>query len=552
MPELSSEGVKLRLVFPCRPTTNLEILRFSTFELNLETRELRQRGQKIKLQEQPRQVLAALLERPGEVVTREELRSKLWSADTFVDFDHSLNAAIKRLRDALGESAEAPIFVETLARRGYRFIGNVEITTLSALSDLNGLKRDTETGRIPTKGLPTIASGPWAWKWHFGLAVLAFVVVASMVGGWFLWRQASRSKLSQGSVTLQRLVYVLVFLLSGCQAQRQERPAEPKTQPVAIPQAQTKPSPAQEASLAAATPPNASETEVRALRRYNENTWFIQQAIRIANRDETLTGAILTVVKAGRPDWDNSNSSHQQIRGAEVASRLQPWVETIQTLEPARRAASLLIADQIVVIEEEDGNLEAQDSEKPAAERKPNENRPMSAAQVALERLGAQFSYDPASARNLYALNWLQEAYELDSNGRAGELAFLLLMERGFDTSPGCKNGSELFREVLRRGTEYLRTPRGPQVEARIHFLMGDAYRDIVALAAGQHGDTYADSATYKPEAAKARSNAVAEYRAGLALDDKSETSSIAKERLRSLKAGEAPHDTRFFCQILE
>jgi len=321
---------------------------------------------------------------------------------------------------------------------------------------------------------------------------------------------------------------------------------------VAIPQAQTKPSPAQEASLAAATPPNASETEVRALRRYNENTWFIQQAIRIANRDETLTGAILTVVKAGRPDWDNSNSSHQQIRGAEVASRLQPWVETIQTLEPARRAASLLIADQIVVIEEEDGNLEAQDSEKPAAERKPNENRPMSAAQVALERLGAQFSYDPTSERNLYALNWLQEAYELDSNGRAGELAFLLLMERGFDTSPGCKNGSELFREVLRRGTEYLRTPRGPQVEARIHFLMGDAYRDIVALAAGQHGDTYADSATYKPEAAKARSNAVAEYRAGLALDDKSETSSIAKERLRSLKAGEAPHDTRFFCQILE
>src|SRR5207253_5683922 len=136
------------------------------------------------------------------------------------------------------------------------------------------------------------------------------------------------------------LVYVLVFLLSGCQAQRQERPAEPKTQPVAIPQAQTKPSPAQKASLA--MPPNASETEVRALRRYNENTWFIQQAIRIANRDETLTGAILTVVKAGRPDWDNSNPSHQQIRGAKVASRLQPWVETIQALEPAKRAASLL------------------------------------------------------------------------------------------------------------------------------------------------------------------------------------------------------------------
>jgi len=110
------------------------IIRFSTFELNLETGELRQRGQKVKLQEQPFQVLAALLERPGEVVTREELRSRLWPTDTFVDFDHSLNAAIKRLRDALGESAERPIFVETLARRGYRFIGNVEIPTATPSS----------------------------------------------------------------------------------------------------------------------------------------------------------------------------------------------------------------------------------------------------------------------------------------------------------------------------------------------------------------------------------------------------------------------------------
>jgi TolB-like protein/DNA-binding winged helix-turn-helix (wHTH) protein/Tfp pilus assembly protein PilF len=105
------------------------IIRFSTFEVNLDTGELRQRGQKVKLQEQPFQVLAALLERPGEVVTREELRSKLWPTDTFVDFDHGLNAAIKRLRDALGESAERPVFIETLARRGYRFIAPVNAST---------------------------------------------------------------------------------------------------------------------------------------------------------------------------------------------------------------------------------------------------------------------------------------------------------------------------------------------------------------------------------------------------------------------------------------
>ena len=94
------------------------IISFGTFEVNVQTGELRHQGQKVKLQEQPFQVLAALLERPGEVITREELRGKLWPEDTFVDFDHSLNAAIKRLRDALGESADAPVYIETLARRG--------------------------------------------------------------------------------------------------------------------------------------------------------------------------------------------------------------------------------------------------------------------------------------------------------------------------------------------------------------------------------------------------------------------------------------------------
>ena len=100
-------------------------VRFGVFEANLASAELRKNGQKIKLQEQPFQVLTILLENPGEVVTREQFRATLWPADTFVDFDHGLNAAIKRLRDALGDSADSPRFVETLARRGYRFIAPV-------------------------------------------------------------------------------------------------------------------------------------------------------------------------------------------------------------------------------------------------------------------------------------------------------------------------------------------------------------------------------------------------------------------------------------------
>src|SRR6202008_2053231 len=108
--------------FPMSVNSSSSIIRFGTFELELQTGELRHAGQKVKLQEHPFQVLAALLENPGKIVPREELRSKLWPEDTFVDFDHSLNAAIKRLRDALGESADAPVFIETLARRGYRFM----------------------------------------------------------------------------------------------------------------------------------------------------------------------------------------------------------------------------------------------------------------------------------------------------------------------------------------------------------------------------------------------------------------------------------------------
>jgi Tol biopolymer transport system component/DNA-binding winged helix-turn-helix (wHTH) protein len=102
------------------------LFRFGVFEVDLQAREVRRRGVKLKLQEQPFEVLSVLLERPGEVVTREELRARLWSADTFVDFDHSVNAAIKRLRDALGDSADSPRFIETLARRGYRFIAEVQ------------------------------------------------------------------------------------------------------------------------------------------------------------------------------------------------------------------------------------------------------------------------------------------------------------------------------------------------------------------------------------------------------------------------------------------
>src|SRR5215470_10540362 len=105
------------------PTPPVETVRFGVFEVDVRAGELRKRGVKVPLQGLPVQILIILLENPGRVVTRDELRTKLWPADTFVDFDHSLHNAIARLREALGENANSPRFVETLPRRGYRFIG---------------------------------------------------------------------------------------------------------------------------------------------------------------------------------------------------------------------------------------------------------------------------------------------------------------------------------------------------------------------------------------------------------------------------------------------
>jgi len=142
------------------------VISFGTFEADLRTGELRRDGRKIRLQEQPFQILAMLLEHAGEIVTREELRSRLWPADTFVDFDHGLNAAVKRLRDALADSAENPRFVETLARRGYRF-----------LVPINGAAR--ESTRIPHSGL----------YWRIGPAAAILLLLGIAVG----WHAGHRS-----------------------------------------------------------------------------------------------------------------------------------------------------------------------------------------------------------------------------------------------------------------------------------------------------------------------------------------------------------------------
>src|SRR5208282_5234223 len=123
------------------------IVRFGVFEADLLSRELRRNGVKVHLQDQPFLFLEALVERPGEVVTREELRQKLWPGDTFVDFDNSLNTAMNKIREALGDASENPIYVQTLPRRGYRFIAPID-------ANENGQKAKDQTQPGPAEAAP--------------------------------------------------------------------------------------------------------------------------------------------------------------------------------------------------------------------------------------------------------------------------------------------------------------------------------------------------------------------------------------------------------------
>src|ERR1700756_5780121 len=146
------------------------ILRFGTFEADLRAGELRKQGKRIKLQEQPFHVLTVLLQRPGDVVTREELRNQNWPPGTFVDFDNNLNTAINKLREALGDSADNPRFIETLPRRGYRFL--VPVTS-------------DETNKPPS-----LAASWW-------IAGAVVVVLALALAGGLLWRSRRPSVLSE-------------------------------------------------------------------------------------------------------------------------------------------------------------------------------------------------------------------------------------------------------------------------------------------------------------------------------------------------------------------
>jgi eukaryotic-like serine/threonine-protein kinase len=156
-----------------------EILRFGVFEVDVRSGDLRKQGVRIKLQDQPFHVLNVLLQRPGEVVTREELRNQNWPADTFVDFDNSLNTAINKLREALGDSADNPRFIETLPRRGYRFIAPVT------------------AGVGTTKGAAASVSAAAPTRRRKIVAAVAVVALAGGIAEGLFWRSRQSKRLTE-------------------------------------------------------------------------------------------------------------------------------------------------------------------------------------------------------------------------------------------------------------------------------------------------------------------------------------------------------------------
>jgi eukaryotic-like serine/threonine-protein kinase len=192
LPLLSTGSVGME---PSR--TPIEQIRFGVYELDLRTGELRKSGAKVRLQEQSFQILQALLKNPGEVVTREELRKTIWPADTFVDFDHGLYSAMTRLRDVLGDSAESPRFIETLSRRGYRFVAPIDRPTSSTL----------QTSTLATPARQQTAWKPrTAWKsnwlrWAI-LTTAAIVVIGLAMTGWLSFSRKAHVLTDKDTIVL--------------------------------------------------------------------------------------------------------------------------------------------------------------------------------------------------------------------------------------------------------------------------------------------------------------------------------------------------------------
>src|SRR5882672_9359295 len=159
------------------PSSNFHRIVFGRFEADLRSGELRKDGRRVRLQAKPFHLLALLLEHPGEVLTRKEICRRLWDAETLVDFDHSLGTAVNKIREALNDAADNPRYIETLPKRGYRFIGKISSEPPEVMA--------AQDAQESVEFVPVPVVKAWtARKWRLGLVVVAVVAAATVVFAW--------------------------------------------------------------------------------------------------------------------------------------------------------------------------------------------------------------------------------------------------------------------------------------------------------------------------------------------------------------------------------
>ncbi len=215
--------------------------------------------------------------------------------------------------------------------------------------------------------------------------------------------------------------------------------------------------------------------------------------------------------------------------------------------KPARRVALYLLIDEMV--NGIDGYyLNGPTTAEAENQRVKTRRYPKSKLQIDLEALGTQFGYGGLGDVWLYERSWLGKALSLNEPGRSGQLAFLELMKRGFDTTCCCAAGVDQFEEVIRRGRTFVAQATEKDVQAEAHFLIAQAYSDITALAQGAVDDDYADAQAYAPRARSAHARAVHHYRTGLAADSRSEQAHRAWRQAWKLQAGLPPPPPAFYC----
>lgn len=271
---------------------------------------------------------------------------------------------------------------------------------------------------------------------------------------------------------------------------------------------------------------------------------FIREALRIASLPKGIEQALLRVVERTARLPEREMFRRPPLYDDEHLSAVREVLKVSRDLPPDRRAAALLAVDLVTERVLASG---ADRSRIAPGSRDSLGRHPKTPGEAATEKMGARFAYSELGGGWVYQRNWLWESRKLNPHGRAGALAFLELARNGFDTSGDCAGGGEQFRKVIARMQPFVQQSKWPDVTAEAQFLLGDAYRDIVALAGGADAD-YVDGSQYKTESGDARIQAIVHYQAGLALDRESLTASLAQEKLAGLQSGETPKITRFYC----